>query len=173
MAARTTKPARPSNITVENAQIRFRNFEGREEMYNSEGDRNFALFLEPELAEQLIRDGWKVKHLKPREEDDEPQAYLPVTVRFGDYPPKVVMISSRGRTELNEQTVMMLDKVILDNVDLVINGSPWEVNGNTGIKAYLKSIYATIQEDELDRKYANIPDAHRQGDNRYDDPSEF
>ena len=43
-------------------------------------------------------------------------------------------------------------------MDLILNPYEWAVNGKTGVKAYLKSIFVTIQEDELERKYADVPE---------------
>ena len=156
-----TVDRRLGTVTVENARIVFRNFEGKEGQYNREGDRNFALILEdPEVVAQLERDGWNVKYLKPREVDEEPQPYLPVTVNFkGPRPPKVWMITSRGKTQLDESMVMILDWAEFANVDVIVRPYQWAVNGKTGVKAYLQTIFATIQEDELERKYADVPDS--------------
>src|SRR5688572_21553594 len=100
---------------IENAPIIFRNFAGREAgPYNSEGDRNFCVVLDPAIAEQMAVDGWNVKFLKPREgdgEDDTPIPYIQVRVNFDRRPPRVVMITSTGRVVLNENTIDVLDGV--------------------------------------------------------------
>ena len=54
---------------------------------------------------------------------------------------------------ITEQTVDSLDYVEILNVDLTINPYVWEVNGNSGVKAYLGTMYVTIAEDPLDAKY--------------------
>lgn len=149
------------NLIIENARILFRNFSGNEGQFNREGDRNFCLPLEPDVAQQMIEDGWNVKFLKPREEDDEPQAYIQVAVnyKYANKAPKIYMITSRGRTQVDEDMVNILDWADFANIDLIVNPSRWEVNGKTGIKAYLKTLYVTIMEDELDQKYADVPDS--------------
>lgn len=147
------------HITIEDARIIFRNFAGKEGQFNREGDRNFAVLLDdPKLIKVLEKDGWNIKHLKPREEGDEPQPYLQVSVNFDGRPPKVAIITSRGRTNLGEKEVEMLDWADIRTLDLIIRPYNWNVNGKTGIKAYLQSLFATIEEDELELKYADLDD---------------
>lgn len=148
------------NITIENARLAFRNFEGREGMYNAPGKRNFVVFLDQDIAEELARDGWLIKQMKPREEGEAPQPYISVTLGYSEKsrPPTVVMISSRGRTHLDENTVGTLDWVDIDNVDLSFRPYDWEVSGNTGRKAYLQALYVTINEDPLSLKYSDTGD---------------
>ena len=147
--------AKPKQLTIEDAQIIFRNFEGKEGQYNRKGDRNFAVIIpSADLADQMLADGWNIKFLEPRDEGDLPVPYLQVTVNFQSRPPRIVMITSHSRTNLTEDTVETLDWADILTVDLIINPYEWNVNGKTGVKAYLKSLYVTIQEDELELKYA-------------------
>ncbi len=56
-------------LMMEDARIIFRNFAGKEGMYNRDGDRNFCVILDPKLASQMAEDGWNIKILRVREED--------------------------------------------------------------------------------------------------------
>jgi hypothetical protein len=145
-----------STVVLEDMQIVFRNFAGKEDMYNREGDRNFAVLLDPPLAEQMAKDGWNVKHLKAREEGDQPQAYLSIAVSYKIRPPRVVLITSKGRNTLSEDLVMAADWVDIEFVDLTIRPYSWSVSGNSGIKAYLQSIFIKVHEDPLEIKYAHL-----------------
>lgn len=147
------------NVVLENARIGFRNFSGAEGKFNKEGDRNFVVFLEPEIAEQMARDGWNIKQLNPRDEDDAPQAYIQISVGYKGRPPKIVMVTGKGKTPVDESMVSILDWAEIETSDLIIRPYEWEVNGKTGVKAYLKSLFVTLVEDELDRKYTDVPDS--------------
>ena len=146
-------------IMFDDARILFRNFSGREGQYNREGDRNFCLILSQEEAVRLKDEGWNVKLLKPREEDDLPQPYLKVKVHFGSKnPPKVILMTSKGKHSLDAKTVSSLDWAEINRVDLTVNPWRYDVAGKTGIAAYLKAIYVTIEEDEFEMRYMDVPD---------------
>ncbi len=152
-------------VTVEDARIIFRNFAGREGMYNAEGDRNFAVVLPHEVAAQLKADGWNVKELQAREEGEEPTPYIQVTVSFKTKPPLIKMIggTSQSSSTLDESTCEVLDFVDIEKVDLVFAPYNWKVGAKTGVKAYLHAIYVTIIEDELALKYNNMEIATVEG----------
>jgi len=143
---------------VEDARLIFRNFAGKEGQYNREGDRNFAVVLDPETAAAMLEDGWNVRYLQAREEGDEETPYISVAVNFNNRPPRVMMITSSSRVALDEASVEVLDWADLKVVDLIARGYEWSVNGKTGIKAYLQSLFATIEEDALEKKYAAFND---------------
>lgn len=144
-------------VSLENVRIGFRNFEGREGMYNKKGERSFAVFLPRRVAEDLSADGWNVKFPKDIEladpDADTRDPYLQVSVGFDYYPANVFLISNSNPTKLTEDEVAMLDWAEIENVDLVLRPYEWSVNRNSGIKAYLKSGYFTIVSDKFAEKY--------------------
>lgn len=146
---------RVSDLVIEGAQINFRNFSGEEKQYNRAGDRNFCVFLDPELADRLIADGWNVKTTRVKEEGDVPGYYMQVAVKYNNFPPKIYMVTRNKKTLLSEETVGELDYVDIANVDLIINPYPYTVSGRTGIKAYCKTMYVTIKEDVFASKYSD------------------
>ena len=144
-----------SNITIEGARILFRDFSGEKNRYNN--DRTFTVVIEPELAEKLEADGWPIKYLEPRNEDEDRTAILRVKVSFGKVSPQVVIISGGVKKDLNENNINILDWAYIDNVDVVIRPYNYDINGKTGVKPYLKSMWVTIREDNLEAKYRDIP----------------
>lgn len=139
---------------VEDAPIIFRNFAGKEGQYNREGDRNFAVILPEDVAKQMLEDGWNVRYLEAREEGDSDTPYISVAVNFNNRPPRVVLLTTTTRTQLDENSVDVLDWADIKTADLIARGYDWSVNGKTGTKAYLQSLFVTIEEDALEQKYS-------------------
>ncbi len=144
MAARDT-------IKIEGAQIKYRNFAGREKDFNPEGRRNFCVIFDEETADRLRQDGWNVKMDKYGDET------MQVAVEYKNFPPRIVQITGNNQRVLTEKQLANLDDAEILNVDLIIRPYNYDVNGKTGVKAYLKTAYITIQDD-FGGKYANIPE---------------
>lgn len=145
------------NLKIEDARILFRNFAGNETRYNREGNRNFCIVIDDiDTAENLKADGWNIKPLAPRDEDEEIKYYIQATVSFKVMPPKVWMVCGGRKVLLTEDTISLLDSADIMNVDVILRPYFWDIgNGKTGIKAYVKTMYVTIEEDEFASKYAD------------------
>lgn len=150
-------------FTIEDARIIYRNFSGKATMYNREHDRNFHAVLPEDVAQAMLEDGWSVKFKEPRDESEDGFYHIQIKVSFKNRPPRITTITSTARTMLTESMVEILDIVELTTVDFIARGYDWEANGKTGTAAYLQTMFATIYEDELDRKYA-VSGIDNQGD---------
>lgn len=157
----TLQERKPREVTLEGVRITYRNFQGRADTFNQAGRRNFVVLLDDDTAGVMKKEGWNVKVLAPRDEADTPQAILKVNVKYDGKgaPPRVYLVTTRGKTMLDADSVRVVDFAEIENVDLVIRPWNYDINGSQGISAYLKSIYVTMHEDDLDRKYHDVPDA--------------
>ena len=142
-------------LQIDDARIIFKNFEGRGDKFNREGDRNFSLLIEDEnTANALIKEGWNVKIKPGREEGDDPFMRLPVKVKFTDYGPNVYLVTGNRRNELDEESIGCLDNIEIESVDMDVRPYDWEVNGRTGRTAYLQSMEVVQRIDRFAARYS-------------------
>ncbi len=155
-------------LRLEGVRVIWKNFRGESGVYNAAGERNFAVVIENlDRAGDLIQEGWNLKPL--RNEEDKVDAYaLPVKVNYvtSQTPPRIYKVSpsTGSQLALDERTVDMLDYLPIDYVDIIINPYLWSVNNQSGVKAYCNTMYAVIEENELDLKYANMEAEQHIGD---------
>ena len=144
-------------MQIDDAKIIFKNFEGRGDKFNREGDRNFSLLIEdPNTADAMLKEGWNVKIKDGRDEDEGPFMRLPVKVKFTDYGPNVYLISNGNRVELDEESIGCLDNIDIESVDMDLRPYDWDVNGRTGRTAYLQSMQVVQRIDRFAARYANM-----------------
>lgn len=144
-------------LEIQDARIIYRNFEGRADKYNREGDRNFAIVIpDQDICNQLVEDGWNVRIRDPREGYEDPFMFLPVKVHYSDNGrgPAAYVNSGGNVTRLSEETIGMLDNIDIFSVDLDIRPYDWNINGDTGRKAYLEAIHVTQKIDRFGAMYA-------------------
>ena len=152
---------RPDNLIMEGARILpglFRNFSGKEDRFGKPSKGYFNVAIDDDkLAEDLSKDGWNVKILQSREEDQPPSHILKVYVNFksGFKPPKVFMVMNGKSIRLDEESVTELDFADIQKADLVINPSLYDVNGKMGISAYLETGYFVCSADPFADRYAD------------------
>lgn len=143
-------------LQIDDARIIYRNFAGRGDKYNREGDRNFAVLIPDEkLADELVDRGWNVKIKPPREDGDTPFMFLPVKVKFNDRGPNVYLKTGDAQNRLDEESVSILDNIDIISVDLDIRPYDWSVNGKDGRTAYLQAIRVTQDVDRFADRYAS------------------
>ncbi len=147
-----------SKLVLRNRIIVCKNFSGQPSRYNREGDRNFLLILQGEEAVDLKRQGYNVKQFKPSDDGTEGSYYMPVAVNVGVYrKPKIVLVDGNHLTQVdvtNAKQMAMLDHVDVDSVDISIDPYKWIMdNGQSGIKAYLSTLYIKVREDEFAKDY--------------------
>ena len=137
-------------LEINDARIIWKNFSGRGDRFNREGDRNFSLVIPTQEDCDALRndtnkygDGWNVKIKPPRGDGDVPFMHMPVKVKFNGRGPNVYLDRGPKREplQLTEDTIACLDEMDILSVDLDIR--PYDdklPNGNTFRTAYLSAM---------------------------------
>lgn len=149
--------ANVNNINIEGAMIIWKNFSGERDKFNP-GKRGFSVVIDDTvMADELRQEGWNVKDRPLQEgvDDSEQEWTLPVKLNMNRYT-QVWLIVGNHKTLLDEDTVSQLDVVDIVNCDISIRPYEWEMNGRTGITAYVDSMYVTIRENKFAEKYADL-----------------
>lgn len=158
------KTERIQDVTIRHIpgqQIIFRNFEGVAGKFNNAGDRNFSLIIDEDLASELQAKGFTVKRTKGNEDYDA-VPYIKIKVGFtlkdgtdNPYPPKIFKIDSTGMRQLDKNNVKLLDGARIIEADLIFSANGYEdrTTGELRYSAYVRNLYVTIEENELEREY--------------------
>lgn len=128
------------------------NFEGRATKFTPEGARSFSILLSDEQESVLLGDGWNVKRSK-EDEDGISRAYIDIAVSWKFKPPTVVVISDDHRTLLNESTIGIIDSLDIETMDIIFRPYDYSLPTGSGRKAYLQTMFVTIRQDDLLKKY--------------------
>lgn len=145
---------RDEYLVIENTRLRFPNFAGVATTYNPSGKRTFCVDIPMEMVADLENDGWNIRRTKPRDPDDIPVPYTQCVANFDRLPiPNVYRVAGGQQVRLTADTVGILDNDDIAYVDVVLQPYHWEFNGRSGVKGYLKSLYAVVREDPFAEKY--------------------
>lgn len=145
-------------LVIEDAKIRFHNYAGLQTDFNQPGNRNFDVILpDNEQAIAMGEKGWNVKIRKPRDAEEDPYYTLNVRINMNSrYKPTIEQIVGKQHIRYDESMIGEfdpthptekknnqngLDDLNIDHIFMVINGSPWESQFGSGIKAYLDQFY--------------------------------
>ena len=147
-------------LQINGAMITHRNFAGRGDQYNREGDKNFSLVIPTrEMADRLVEEGWNVKMIDNFDDGSEPFMFLKVKVKFNDRGPTVYLRSGTAVNQLDEDSIGMLDDIMISNVDLDIRPYDWTLpTGATGRTAYLLGMDVEQKLDRFAARYARHDD---------------
>lgn len=147
-------------LQIDDATLIFKNFSGRGDKFNREGDRNFSVrIFDKEVADALLNDvnehgaSWNVKIKPPREEGEEPFMHLPVKIRFTDRSPEVWLIVNERHIQLDEESISCLDDIEIERVDLDVRSYDDVAQGKPFRAAYLNKLYVTQKVDRFVERY--------------------
>lgn len=152
-----------NNIEIEDGVIAYKDFSGRVDENNENGEKTVTFAISIDDGLKLIEDGWYLRKQEfPNDPYREPRYLLKTCITFKTKDgrpkdPKVFMVREDGSmVHMTEDTIGLLDGADIIKVDAVIGPWRWRRNGKEGVKAYVNSMYITVKENRIDAKYRTM-----------------
>lgn len=153
-------------------QIRSRNFGGVEKRHpvtgkivNGDGNRNFLLYLAPEIADELAQYGCEIRMTNVQGPNDVPEPFLAVTLSYylsdqGLRPaPEVISVTNGVPNFLDKDHVKVLNDLDISNMCLTLEISAKEKEHQNGIKyhpVFATGIIANIASNYVNDQYGYL-----------------
>lgn len=154
-------------LKVESPELFRFNFAGVPTNNNKQGHRQFDWKIPTEeMAQALKEDGWSVWYTNESEKYGPSRACITCEMRF-HHEKELEHLNPRiyKCTRKHPDGILLPEDLVgdLDNdeiVDTVLWISPkyWEVNGKSGIKAYVHSLWVKIEDTDPARKFWGYPE---------------
>lgn len=148
-------------ISIENTKFIFRtNFSGDPERdpFGSEARKANIVIPNYDQAMEMRAQGFNVKETRPKpgeEEDFEPTYFVAINVNYDtNWPPKIYLVSGDAvPVLLDADTIDILDKCYVLNVDVVFNPYCNQRTGKSSL--YVRTMYVTqdVEEDPFAQRY--------------------
>lgn len=145
------------DLEIENANIKwaFSHFDGRQDTFNDEGQHNFQVIIDEEHAKDLMAEGWPIKVKDGREEGDPPEYLLKVNISYRFEAPQIYLIKGNRKYRADESDLSDIKRATCEQIDVIIQPSPWVHGRESGISAYAKEMYVKIKESRFGAAYAD------------------
>lgn len=147
---------------VELLPVPFRNARGLKSKFNAPGRRSITIAIDQSVADELTGRGYNIRYLEPLNEGDPPKPILRIIIKIspesdeGSKPPTIWCIYGDRKVPLKTDNIDALDYLDVSSCDVVINGYEYDFNGRQGVSAYLDKMFAVVEQDDLDIKYAHF-----------------
>lgn len=141
---------------LDGSAIKFKNFAGAYvPNRNAAGDRNFNVEIPEDMADALAADGWNVKPAEDKVRDDGSEVHygprIKVKLKYNkekNLMPRVAMDCRGQMIDLTEETIHRLDDMRILHVKAIdISPYNFDVNGKTGVSAYLNKMRVEVAPD--------------------------
>lgn len=155
-----------NNITIENTRFIYNtNFSGdpSQDRFGDARRKANIVIPDPQMAEDLLNMGVKVRQTRPRPDDDpstfEPTYFVSASLKYRDrlgnpvkYPPRVYTVSGDEQpVQLDEESVGIIDLIPVKNVNVILN--PYTYNAAGDISLYIRTMY--VEQRTEDDPWAN------------------
>lgn len=144
------------DVELEDVQVKWAwsHFDGRAEGLNQEGDHNFTIILPKETAEILAEEEWAIKENSGYEEGDPPEYTLKIRISYRYEAPRVFLLKGTRKIRADESDLADIKRSTCERIDVIITPSRWvRPNGETGITAYAKELYAKVRQSRFSEMY--------------------